>query len=65
MRHIGNASTLPASVIERVDLDSQTVYVDHTKDEIKVLRPSSTRTCTATRGTARSSAPTTTSDVDR
>lgn len=31
----GNKVMLPASVIQRVDLDSQTVYVDHTKDEIK------------------------------
>ena len=26
---------LPASLIQRIDLDSQTVYVEHTKDEIK------------------------------
>ena len=31
----GKKVMLPASVIQRVDLDSQTVYVDHTKDEIK------------------------------
>ena len=31
----GKKVMLPASVIQWVDLDSQTVYVDHTKDEIK------------------------------
>jgi hypothetical protein len=31
----GKKVMLPASVIQRVDLDSQTVYVDHSKDEIK------------------------------
>lgn len=31
----GKKVMLPAGVIERVDLDSQTVFVDRTKDEIK------------------------------
>ncbi len=31
----GKKVMLPAAVIQRVDLDSQTVYVDRTKDEIK------------------------------
>jgi hypothetical protein len=31
----GKKVMLPASLIQRIDLDSQTVYVDHTKDEIK------------------------------
>ena len=31
----GKKVLLPASVVQRVDLDSQTVYVDRTKDEIK------------------------------
>jgi hypothetical protein len=31
----GKKVLLPAAVIQRVDLDSQTVYVDRTKDEIK------------------------------
>ena len=32
---LGKKVMLPAGVIQRVDLDSQTVYVDRTKDEIK------------------------------
>jgi hypothetical protein len=31
----GKKVLLPAAVLQRVDLDSQTVYVDRTKDEIK------------------------------
>ena len=31
----GKKVMLPAAVIQRVDLDSQTVFVDRTKDEIK------------------------------
>ena len=31
----GKKVMLPAGVIQRVDLDSQTVFVDRTKDEIK------------------------------
>jgi hypothetical protein len=32
---LGKKVMLPAGVIQRVDLDSQTVFVDRTKDEIK------------------------------
>lgn len=31
----GKKVMLPASLIQRIDVDSQTVYVEHTKDEIK------------------------------
>jgi hypothetical protein len=31
----GKKVMLPASVVQRVDLDSQTVFLDRTKDEIK------------------------------
>jgi hypothetical protein len=31
----GNKVLLPAGVVQRVDLDSETVFVDRTKDEIK------------------------------
>ena len=31
----GKKVMFPAAVIQRVDLDSETMYVDHTKDEIK------------------------------
>jgi hypothetical protein len=32
---LGKKVMLPAGVVQRVDLDSQTVFVDRTKDEIK------------------------------
>ena len=54
----GKKVMLPASVVTRVDVDEETVFVSRTKDEIKKRR-SSTRIATASRAIATSSAATT------